>query len=96
MTGMRLPFPIRPATDSEASHYSKYGVGGFHSYETDQERLDMPEVLHEPGMLVYVVETEKYWKWESTEWVELDIVLKTELESTLIALKSELDWEEYE
>lgn len=75
---MKLPFPIIPATDSGISHYAKYGVGGYYSLETDSERENLPSDRLDPGMLVYIKETGKTWRYLGNSWSEVFILGESE------------------
>lgn len=84
MTNMRIPFTIKPDTDAGASHYAKFGVGGYYSVKDISERNSIPEVRLEPGLVVYVKTTHETWQylgnpdgWSKiiipnlTEWTDL-------------------------
>ena len=74
MADMRLPFSIKPATDSEASHYAKYGVGGYYSVENTNERDNISSNRLEKGLIVYIKQTDKLFKYNGESWVEFNIV----------------------
>ena len=63
MANMRIPFTIKPDTDAGASHYAKFGVGGYYSVKDISERNSIPEVRLEPGLVVYVKTTHETWQY---------------------------------
>ena len=75
MADMRLPFSIRPGTDSEASHYAKFGKGGYYSVSNEEEKLAIPQARLEIGLLVFVISTGLYWRYSSNGWVKQDFLL---------------------
>ena len=90
MADMRLPFSIKPATDSEASHYAKYGVGGYYSVENTNERDNISSNRLEKGLIVYIKQTDKLFKYNGESWVEFNIVESETLNEQLEELNNNL------
>ena len=91
MADMMLPFPIKPATSSGASHYARYGVGGYYSVNSDSDRQSIPVSRLESGTLVYVVDSGKYWKYSGSTWTEQDFALSSDVSRSLENLQSTLN-----
>lgn len=71
-----LSGPIAPssATDTYPVTDPRYGLGGVRTVNTMQERNELPDQRRQRGMLVFVIETEKYYYLLSgignNDWVE--------------------------
>ena len=44
--------------------------GGFYSVQSISDRDTIPEVRRKPGMLVYVIDIQKYYRLENNSWIE--------------------------
>ena len=97
---MRLPFSIRPGTDSEASHYAKFGKGGYYSVRDEEEKLAIPEARLEIGLLVFVISTGLYWRYGENGWTKQDFVLQSDVQQEMEDLQRAIndlnEWSEYE
>jgi len=97
MADMRLPFPIRPGVDTGASHYAKYGVGGYYALDTEEEKAGIPAERLETGLEVYVRESGKLWRYDGPEtWTELNYADATVVSEMQEELRKLTNWDEYE
>jgi hypothetical protein len=62
--------PIAPTGTADAypSHLALYGKGGLRTVASNTERDAIPTERREEGMLVYVTNTDAYWRWENNSW----------------------------
>lgn len=74
INGTNLAAPIVPFTDADVypTHYAQYGHGGLRTVGTNANRDAIPMELRENGMLVFVDDNGKYYKWiNGSTWEEL-------------------------
>lgn len=66
--GVNVAGGITPYTtaDKYPSHYAKYGHGGYRTVETISELYSISDERKENGMLVYVSEADKVYKYNSS------------------------------
>lgn len=67
--GTNIVGAITPFTtdDTYPTHYAKYGHGGYRTVGTIDEMNSIPEARCENGMLVYVTEEDKIYKYNDTD-----------------------------
>ncbi|RLC09884.1 MAG: hypothetical protein DRI24_21120 [Deltaproteobacteria bacterium] len=54
--------PTNVELDPYATHWDRFGVGGLQSFETLIERDAIKDLRRQPGMLVWVEETQDYYR----------------------------------
>ena len=70
----RLGSPVAPsdARDEYPTHFSGYGKGGFHTgVQTLAMRDAIPLLRREEGMMIYVIENQKYYRWANGVYEEV-------------------------
>ncbi|RLA59120.1 MAG: hypothetical protein DRQ89_14510 [Epsilonproteobacteria bacterium] len=63
--------PTNVELDPYATHWDRFGVGGLQCYELLSERNSISENRRQPGMLVWVEETQEYYKlsFDTITWI---------------------------
>jgi len=66
--------PTNVDLDPYATHWDRFGVGGLQSFETLVERDAIKELRRQPGMLVWVEETQEYYRLglDRLTWIVFD------------------------
>lgn len=69
--GTNVAAPLVPftAADTYATHYAKYGKGGYRSVSNISERNAIPEARREEGMLAWVISENKLYQLKKGYWV---------------------------
>lgn len=99
MANMRIPFTIKPDTDLGASHYAKFGIGGYYSVKDISERNSIPDLRLEPGLIVYVKDTHETWQYlgGTDGWSKIlipNLSEWTDLSERIVTLENEKVWVE--
>ena len=70
--GTNVAAPIVPFTTADiyATHYAKYGKGGYRCVSNMSERNAIPAARREEGMLVWVISESKMYQLRNGYWVE--------------------------
>ena len=97
ISGTNLAAGIAPFTteDSYATHYAKYGKGGWHSVSTIAERDAIPVQRREEGMAVYVTSEKNLYILRNGSWEKYNTSKEDVdgLQSLLDSFKEELNTE---
>lgn len=81
LRGTNVAAPIVPFTTADrfATHYAKYGKGGYRSVSNISERNAIPEERREEGMLAWVISESKLYQLKNGYWVEASFGGTTEV-----------------
>lgn len=97
--GTNVAAPLVPFTtaDTYATHYAKYGKGGYRSVSNISERNAIPEARREEGMLTWVISENKLYQLRGGYWIAANFGggsggdscdCRDELESRIAALEA--------
>ena len=75
LLGTNVSDPILPwtAADEYATHYAKYGKGGYRSVSNISERNAIPALRREEGMLVWVISENKLYQLRNGYWIAANL-----------------------
>lgn len=81
--GTNVLAPVVPfdTTDVHPTHHALYGKGGYRTVASDVERDAIPAARREPGMLVWVMDTQKAFRMDAnlTTWTEVKAINEPQL-----------------